>query len=49
LNNGFFDTISLMADLARDHFPAAGTMIYASILVAGVNAAWRSQKWPGVR
>jgi hypothetical protein len=49
LNNGFFDTISLTADLARNHFPAAGTMIQAAILAAGVNAAWRSQKCPDVR
>jgi hypothetical protein len=27
LNNRFFDTISLAADLARNHFPAADTMI----------------------
>jgi hypothetical protein len=27
LNNGFFDIISLTADVARNRFPAAGTMI----------------------
>ncbi len=27
LNNRFFDIISLTADVARNHFPAAGTMI----------------------
>ena len=44
LNSRFFDIISLMADVARNHFPAAGTMIQAAILVAGVNAAWRKSK-----
>ncbi|HXQ07979.1 MAG TPA: hypothetical protein VN831_24915 [Bradyrhizobium sp.] len=27
LNSRFFDIISLTADVARNHFPAAGTMI----------------------